>query len=67
MRRKDYRIKPSIKFVVNEQVYTLLPTILWQPWKHRCVKDTIIDICWLTFHVCIGTWENRKEKRKWKQ
>ena len=60
-RRRQYRIKPSIRFHVDREDYyfAFLPTILWMPWIYRYPNiDGVIDIWWLHFHVLIGKWEN---------
>lgn len=59
-RRKEHRIRPTIKFKVDREDYyfSFLPTILWQPWVYR-YPDIIgvVDIWWLHYHILIGTWE----------
>ena len=58
--RKQYRIKPTIRFLVDKDDYyfSFLPTVLWQPWVYRYPNiDGIVDIWWLHFHILIGKWE----------
>lgn len=58
--RKEYRIKPTIKFYADKEDYyfSFIPTILWMPWVYRHPHSIgIIDIWWLHFHILIGTWE----------
>ena len=58
--RKDYRIKPTIKFIVdnNNCMFSFLPTIVWQPWIYRYPNMIgVIDIWWLNFHIIFGRWE----------
>ena len=58
--RKEYRIKPTIKFRADTENYhfSFLPTILYLPWIYRYPNSIgIIDIWWLHFHILIGTWE----------
>ena len=62
--KKDYRIKWEVNFDVDSRYYcfALLPTITWMPWPFRYMGCGVIDIWWLTFHICIGTWQlNEKE------
>jgi hypothetical protein len=59
--RKEYRIKPTIRFCIDKEDYyfAFLPTILWQPWVYRYPNcDGIINIWWLHFHILIGKWEH---------
>lgn len=64
--RKKYRIKPHIGFAVDRDgyIFSLLPTVLVQPWMYRYPGHCIVDITWLHFHICIGVWENRKENKE---
>lgn len=58
--RKDYKIKPSIRFEIDTYHYcfSFLPTIVWCPWICRPQNtDGIIDIWWFNFHILIGYWE----------
>ena len=58
--RKEYRLKPSIKFMADKEYYhfSFIPTILYEPWIYRYPNSVgIIDIWWLHFHILIGTWE----------
>lgn len=59
--RKEYRIKPIIKFDVDREHYhfSFLPTILWCPWVYRYPNGIgVVDIWWLNFHILIGKWEH---------
>lgn len=58
--RKEYRIKPTIKFQVDRDYYfSFLPTILWCPWIYRMPNiHGVVEIWWLNFHVLIGKWEH---------
>ena len=58
--RKEYRIKPTIRFYVDKEYYdfSFLPTVLWMPWIYRYPDcDGVIDIWCLNFHILIGKWE----------
>ena len=58
--RKEYRVKPTIKFMADTRDYyfSIFPTILWMPWFYRYPNTTgVIDIWWLHFHILIGKWE----------
>ena len=59
--RREYRIKSTIKFIVDTEDYyfSFLPTVLWMPWVYRNPNsDGVIDIWWLHFHILIGKWEH---------
>lgn len=59
--RKEYRIKPTIRFFVDRDNYyfSFLPTVLWMPWVYRHPDiDGVVDIWWLHFHILIGKWEH---------
>ena len=61
-RRKEYKIKPMFKFVVDTEHYdiSILPTIFWQPWRYRDPYiGCIIEIWWLNFHILMGEWTVR--------
>ena len=58
--RKQYRIKPIIKFEIDREQYyfSFFPTILWSPWIYRYPNiEGVVDIWWLHFHILIGKWE----------
>lgn len=59
--RKNYIIKPTIKFYIdnNNYMFSFFPTIEWQPWIYRYLNCSVIDIWWLNFHILIGTWERK--------
>lgn len=61
VRRKIYRIKPVIRFAVDktDYVFSLFPTVLFQPWPYRWECSTIIDITWLNIHITFGEWRYR--------
>lgn len=66
-RRKEYRIKPTIKFIRDDYHYyfSFLPTVAWQPYIYRHPgMDGVVDIWWLHFHILIGTWEYKMEKKE---
>ena len=56
--RKEYKIKPIIKFTVDKSHYlfSFLPTVMWQPWIYRYLHTYVVDIQWLHFHIVIGEW-----------
>ena len=58
--RKQYRIKPALKFHIDTYRYrcSFIPTITWVPWVYRHPNTYgIIEIWWLNFHIAIGKWE----------
>ena len=55
--RKEYRIKPIVKFYVDNNIFSFIPTVVWQPWIYRYINSSVVDIWWLHFHILIGTWE----------
>lgn len=57
--RKEYRIKPKIRFEIDKGIFFLLPTIIWQPWKYRYNDTFVISFYWLNFVVGIGLWKRR--------
>lgn len=61
--RKLYRIKPEIKFHVDDSYYAfaLIPTIVIQPWTYRYPKTYVIEIRWLIFTIGIGLWERKDD------
>lgn len=61
--RREYIIKPSIKFRVDKNYYimSLLPTIMIEPWILRTPGDPIIDVSFLNMHLLIGTWNLRTD------
>lgn len=59
-KRKGYRIKPVIKFMVetDDYLFSFFPTIVWQPWRYRFLGlYGVVDIWWLNLHIAIGKWE----------
>ena len=58
--RKEYRIKPAVKFEVDTHYYcfSFLPTIMWCPWIYRHNAFYVVDIWWLHFHILFGKWEH---------
>jgi len=60
--RKDYWIKPCIKFWVdtNDYMFVWLPTVIWLPWPCRRPGDSIIEFAWLNMWLGLGKWEVRK-------
>ena len=59
LNRKDYKIKPTIKLLVDKEDYVIsfLPTIVCQPWIYRFPNDDgVVDIWWLNVHILIGKW-----------
>ena len=62
--REDYRIKPRMKAIIDKEycLFSLIPTVIWQPWKYRYPNTYVVDIHWLIFHLCFGFWERKKEK-----
>ena len=63
--RKEYKIKPTIKFYIdnNSYIFSFFPTIEWQPWIYRYLNCSIVDIWWLHFHILIGTWKRIREEK----
>lgn len=61
MARKDYIIKLCICFEIDkeDQVISILPTIMIQPWKYRYPNTFVVDITWLIFHIGIGRWRTK--------
>ena len=60
----EYRVKPSIKFSVDDTYYyfSLIPTITFMPWICRWPNiEGVVDIWWLNVHILIGTFEMKKE------
>lgn len=60
--RQDYYIKWKIGFEIDKsyRAYSILPTIVWQPWKYRYPLTSIVDITWLNFHIVIGEWRKKR-------
>lgn len=56
-RKKKYRTKLKVEFDIDKNIISLLPTILYHPWKYRYVGSYAIIIYWLCFAVGIGIWE----------
>lgn len=55
--RKEYSIKPTIKFEVNDaDHFFLIPTIMIMPWIYRFPNSSVVDILWLNCCICIGKW-----------
>lgn len=59
--RQNYRIKPSIRFHVDDvdYIFCLLPTITYQPWRYRWNGVSILEISWLNIHIKLGEWRYR--------
>ena len=62
--RENWYIEKKIKFYNDTDSYiiSLLPTILFQPWRHRYPYCAVVDITWLTFHISIGVWKRKEVK-----
>lgn len=63
--RKDYKIKPTIRFYIDRRRYrfSFVPTIVCMPWIYLYPNcDGVIDIWWLHFHILIGKLEVIKTK-----
>lgn len=60
--RENWYIKPLFEFERDTDYYliSLLPTIMFQPWRYRRPGAGVIDITWLHCHIVIGEWK-RKE------
>lgn len=60
--RENWYIKPLFKFERDTEYYliSILPTIMFQPWRYRRPYIGVIDITWLHYHIIIGEWR-RKE------
>lgn len=60
--RKEYRIRAKVGFEIDklDYVFFLLPTIVWQPWKHRYNNTYVVCLRWLIFTVAFGVWERRE-------
>lgn len=56
--RKEYIIKPKVFFEADTAYYifSILPTVIVQPWIYRYKGSVIIDITWLNLHIGIGEW-----------
>ena len=63
--RKDYKIKPHIKFYIesNDYAFSFIPTIVWEPWINRFPGTAVIDIWWLNMHILIGKWVYKEESK----
>lgn len=60
MLRKHYRIKPRVGFyTTSDGAICLIPTIVYQYWKHRRIGDPIIAFVWLNMSICFGEWMRR--------
>lgn len=62
--KKDYILKPAIKFEIDTYHYyfAFLPTVLFLPWCYRRAGcKGVVDIWWLNFHIAIGTWEYKEK------
>ena len=55
--RKEYGIKPTIKLCIDNNIFSFIPTVVWQPWIYRYINCSVIDMWWLNFHISIGIWE----------
>lgn len=63
--RKEYKIKPSIHFSCSRNLFnfSVLPTIVLEPWIYRRPGFHVVEIWWFNFHIGIGTWERVPEVR----
>jgi hypothetical protein len=61
--RKEYYIKPMIKFEVDDWHYEffLLPTISFLPWPYRYNNKACCEISWLNIRICIGQWKSKDD------
>lgn len=61
--KKDCVIEWKVDFEIddNSYLFSLLPTIMFQPWPFRYPGCSVIDIMWLNCHIFIGEWNKRKD------
>lgn len=62
--RKDYYIKWTVFFEIDRtsyQVWSLLPTIIWQPWYCRSKGTPIFTLMWFNWNLGIGEWHNKEK------
>lgn len=59
----DYYIDWNVKFEVddNDYLFTILPTVVWQPFMLRYPNTAVLDIWWLNIHIIIGTWMRKED------
>lgn len=62
--RSDYYIKPCVNFHIYKELYTLLPTIFYQPWKYRYIGLPVLTLQWLCFALNIGLWTHKERSEK---
>ena len=60
MSREDWKIKPKVKFEVEKELWTLLPTFSFMPWKYRYPDTYVIVFQWLIFAIGFGLWTEKK-------
>ena len=60
--RNQWKIRWKVWVQTDDEdyIFSLLPTILWQPWVVRAHNATVVTITWLNLHICIGRWERRE-------
>lgn len=61
--RKEYYIERKVAFESDDYyyVFSILPTIIVQPWITRHPGVYVIDITWLHMHIGIGIWRIKDE------
>lgn len=64
--RKDHYIKWDVHCFVDDRDYcfSLIPTVLYEPWPFRYNGFCVIDIWWFNWHITIGTWKNKEDRNE---